>query len=151
MLLGYGLSCLSRAMPPNRLPDSPAVADYFAQPPFVPPADRQQAEAARNYWTMSQRAGSVSYQTFAAGFALAVLAAFRVACDGWRLRWGYLDLLGRNALAGYLIHGMVAGAVKPFTPRDAPAVYVWAAFAVYLGVTTLFLRYLDKHRLYLRL
>jgi predicted acyltransferase len=151
MLLGYGLSCLSRATPPNAPADPSAVTDYLAQPPFVPPADRARAEAERNYWTMSQRAGSVSYLLFATGFGFAVLAAFRVACDGWRLRSGYLGLLGRNALAGYLVHDLVADTVKPYAPRDAPAWYVWAAFAVYLGVTTLFLRYLDKNRYYLRL
>lgn len=151
MLLGYGLSCLNRVTPPNVLPDSPTAVDYLADLPFVPPPDAHRAEAARNYWIMSQRTGSVAYHTFAAGFALALLAAFRVACDGWRLRWGFLDLLGRNALAAYLIHGLVNKAVDPFAPGDAPAAYVWAAFAVYLAVTTLFLRYLDKHRLYLRL
>jgi predicted acyltransferase len=151
MLLGYGLSCLNRVTPPNGLPDAPSIGDYAAHPPFVPPPDRRQAEAVRNYWTMSQRTGSVTYQTFAAGFGLVVLAAFRVLCDGWRLRSDYLGLLGRNALAGYLIHGVVGEAVKPFVPKDAPAAYVWAAFAAYLGVTTLFLRYLDRNRLYLRL
>jgi hypothetical protein len=151
MLLGYGLSCLNRVTPPDTPSDSAAVTDYLAEPPFVPPADKARAEAERNYWTMSQRAGSVTYLLFATGFGLAVVAAFRVACDGWGLRWGYLDLLGRNALAGYLVHGLVADAVKPFAPRDAPGGYVWAAFAVYLGVTTLFLRYLDRNRMYLRL
>jgi hypothetical protein len=125
--------------------------DYLADPPFVPPADKARAEAERNYWTMSQRAGTAPYLLFATGFALAVLAAFRVACDGWGVWWGYLGLLGRNALAGYLIHGLVADAVHPFAPRDAPAWYVWGAFAVYLGMTSLVLRYLDRNRLYLRL
>jgi hypothetical protein len=151
MLLGYGLSCLNRVTPPNQLPDAPTIGDYAADPPFVPPANRRQAEAVRNYWTMSQRTGSVTYQTFAAGFGLVVLAAFRVVCDGRGLRSDYLGLLGRNALAGYLIHGVVGEAVEPFVPKDAPAAYVWAAFAVYLGVVTLFLRYLDKNKLYLRL
>ena len=41
MLLGYGLSCLNRATPPNAPPDPSAVTDYLAQPPFVPPADRR--------------------------------------------------------------------------------------------------------------
>ena len=45
----------------------------------------------------------------------------------------------------------MADAVQPFAPRDAPGWYVGAAFAVYLGVTTLILRYLDRNRLYLRL
>jgi predicted acyltransferase len=151
MIVGFGLSCLNRVYPPNALPELPTLTDYLADPPFVPPADKARAEAERNYWTMSQRAGTVPYLLFATGFALVVLAAFRVACDGWGLRWGYLGLLGRNALAGYLIHGLVADAVKPFAPRDAPAWYVWGAFAVYLGMTSLVLRYLDRNRLYLRL
>jgi predicted acyltransferase len=151
MLVGYGLSCLNRVYPPNFPPEPPTLTDYLADPPFVPPADKARAEAERNYWTMSQRAGTVSYLLFATGFALVVLAVFRVACDGWELQLGYLGLLGRNALAGYLIHGLVADAVKPFAPRDAPAWYVWCAFVVYLGVTSLILRYLDRNRLYLRL
>jgi predicted acyltransferase len=151
MLLGYGLSCLNRVTPPNRLPEPATLSDYAAHPPFLPPADKRQAEAVRNYWTMSQWTGSLTYQSFAAGFGLVVLAAFRVACDGWGWRSDYLGLLGRNALAGYLIHGVVAGAVEPFVPGDAPGTYVWAAFVVYLAVTTAFLRYLDRNRLYLRL
>jgi predicted acyltransferase len=151
MMIGYGLSCLNRVSPPNAPPESPGLTDYLAHPPFVPPADKGAAEAGRNYWTMSQRAGTPSYLVFATGFGLAVLAVFRVASDGWGLRWGYLDLLGRNALAGYLVHGLVADAVRPFAPRDAPAWYAWGAFAVYLGVTSLVLRFLDRNRLYLRL
>jgi len=151
MLLGYGLSCLNRVTAPNAPPESPALTDYVADPPFVPPADKARAEAERNYWTMSQRAGSVPYLLFATGFGLAVLAAFRLACDGWGLRWGYFGMLGRNALAGYLIHDLVADAVKAFAPRDAPAWYVWCAFAVYLGMVSVVLRYLDRNRYFFRL
>lgn len=115
--------------------------------PFVQPS----ASLQLNYWVMSQRAGSVTYLLFGAGFAFAVYAGFRVGCDRFGFAWGYFDLLGRHALAGYVIHDMVAGAVKPFVPKDAPEWYVAAGFAVYLGVTTLFLRHLDRHRLYLRL
>jgi predicted acyltransferase len=115
--------------------------------PFV----RPDPPPALDYWVMSQRAGSVSYLVFAAGFAFAVYAAFLVACDRWGWRWGYLDLLGRHALAGYVIHDLVAGTVKPFVPKDAPGWYVTLGFLVYLGVITLFLRHLDRHKLYLRL
>jgi predicted acyltransferase len=93
----------------------------------------------------------VTYLLFGAGFALAVLAGFVVACDRFRFHWGYLDLLGQNALAGYIIHDLVGDVVKPFVPRDAPGWYVLAAFAVNLAVITVFLRYLDRHKLYLRL
>jgi len=45
-----------------------------AEPPFVPPPPH--TERRENYWMMSQRAGTVSYHTFAAGLSLALYAAF---------------------------------------------------------------------------
>ncbi|HET6573724.1 MAG TPA: heparan-alpha-glucosaminide N-acetyltransferase domain-containing protein [Fimbriiglobus sp.] len=124
-------------------------------PPFVQPTEPFSTERwvldTDYYWSMSQRAGSVTYTAFAAGFGLWVYAAFLVACDWWGLRWGYLDLLGRHALAGYVIHDLVSGAVKPFVPKDSPAAWVLTGFLVFLGVTTLFLRYLDRNKYYLRL
>lgn len=130
MALGYGLS----------------LQNPTASPPFVLPSAVQ-----LDYWIMSQRAGSVTYLTFAAGFALMVLAAFRVACDRFGAQWGYLDLLGRHALAGYVLHDMVSDAVSPFVPRDAPLWWVVVTLGLYFGIVTLFLRYLDRHRLYLKL
>ena len=56
MGLGYALSCLGGSIAP---------------PPFVQPG-----EPSVTIWTMSQRTGSVSYLTFAAGFSLAVYALF---------------------------------------------------------------------------
>jgi hypothetical protein len=123
--------------------------------PFVPPAEPFPKEYwlldKGYYWSMSQRAGSVTYLLFAAGFGLWVYAAFLVACDRGGLRWGYLDLLGRHALAGYVIHGLVDGAVSPFVPKDSPAWWVLTGFLIYLGIVTLFLRYLDKNKYYLKL
>ena len=153
MLLGYGLACVNLVTPPNALPEGAGVANVLVEPPFVPPADPtlQPGQPPFNLWTMSQRAGSVSYLTFGAGFSLALLALFRVACDGWGMRLYYLDLLGQNALAGYIIHELVEGAVKPYTPKDSPWWYVLLAFGVFLAIISLFLRHLEKHRLYLRL
>ena len=104
-----------------------------------------------NYWTMSQRSGSVTYPLFAAGFALALFALFRLLCDRWSIRWSYLDLFGRNALAGYIVHDMVDGVVKPFVPKDSPGWWVAIGFGVFLGLITLVLRYLDRNRLFLKL
>lgn len=145
MALGYGLSCLGVYEPPHDRAQpgwSPA-----APPPFVPPPD----PSLKNYWMMSQRAGSVTYTTFAAGFALAVYALFRVGCDRYGLSWGYLGLFGRQALAAYVIHDLAGGLVGPFLPRDAPLWYVLAAFGMYLAVVTAFLRYLDRNGIVFRL
>jgi hypothetical protein len=119
--------------------------------PFVHPAEAPSGPAPRSYWTMSQRAGSVTYLLFGAGFAAAVFGGFRLACDRWGWRSGFADLFGRHALTGYILHGLVAGAVKPFVPRDAPGWYVLAAGLVYLAVITVVLRHLDRHRLVLKL
>ena len=148
MALGYALSCLNRWNPPNAWVTTDAWwRDQLADPPFVPLSESFRL----NYWVMSQRAGSVTYTTFAAGFALVVYAAFRVACDRYRLRWGYLDLFGRHALAAYVIHEMVDRLVSQYLPGKAPLWYVLAAFAVYLAAITVFLRYLDRHGIVFRL
>lgn len=73
------------------------------------------------------------------------------ACDVGRMRVGLFATLGRNALAAYLIHGLVEDAVKPYAPKDAPLWYVLLTFALFLGVCYLFLRHLEKHRRFLRL
>ncbi len=132
MLGGYALSC--------------AGGDW-APPPFVPPS----ASGPPGLWTMSQRTGSTSYLTFSAGFALAVYALFVLACDLGGFQSRVFRTFGVNALAAYVIHPLVAGAVKPYAPDDAPLWYVAAAFGVYFGICYLFNRYLEEHRIFLRL
>jgi hypothetical protein len=130
-------------MPPNTAGSD--IRSWLVEPPFVPPSRPV------NMWSMSQRSGSVSYQTFAAGFALALYALFALACDRGRLRLGLFATFGSNALAAYIIHDMVDDAIKPYTPKDAPLWFVLAAFAVFLAVCYLFVRYLEKNRIFLRL
>lgn len=132
MAVGYGLSCLGGA---------PAAL------PFVPP------QRPVDVWTMSQRAGSVSYLTFAAGFSLAVYALFLALCDapGAGLELGLFRAFGRNALIAYVLHGIVAGAVKPYVPKDAPLPYVAFGFGVYFLVNYLFVRGLERNGVFLRL
>jgi hypothetical protein len=132
MVAGYALSCLGGQM---------------ATLPFVPPASGE----AVTMWTMSQRTGSVSYLTFAAGFSLAFYVSFVGLCDRGTVRIGLFRIFGQNALAAYMIHPIVAGAVKPYLPHDAPAWYVALAFGLYFTVCYLFNRYLEKHELFLRL
>lgn len=143
MCAGYALSCLKNVTPPNN-----AAPGHFnlLEPPFFPPAQPV------NIWTMSQRAGSVSYVTFGSGFALAVFALFLVACDaGTPIQAGLFRTLGTNALAGYVIHDLVNDAITPFVPKDSPLWYVAIGFAASFGICYLFLRFLEKQRLFFKL
>ncbi len=118
-----------------------------AAPPFVEPAEGTSV----NLWTMSQRTGSVSYQTFGAGFSLAVYALFVLLCDQGRLRVGLFRTFGQNPLAAYIVHPMVAEAIKPYTPRDSPFWYVAAGFLLYFAICYLLIRYLERNDIFLRL
>jgi predicted acyltransferase len=142
MVVGYACACLNSVTPPNDLPISVSAA---AAPPFVPPT------LPVNIWTMSQRAGSISYLTFAAGLSLAVYALFILLCDAAGLQLGILRTFGSNALVAYIIHIMVMGAVKPYCPHDAPLWYALASFGLVVGICYIFLRHLEKNGLFLRL
>ncbi len=129
----------------------------LAEAPFVPPPhppgeiDQSYQLRQWNYWMMSQRGGTLSYLTFAAGFSLAVYALFYVVCDLGRLQWGVFRTFGTNALFAYVLHMLVASAVKPFMPSDVPAWYMWAGCGLYLLITYLFVRTLEKNQVFIRL
>ena len=145
-LAGYGLSCLTAV---RLVIDGQSTAQGFGrwlvEPPFVPPS------LPPDIWTMSQTTASVTYMTFSAGFCLAVFALFVIACDLLPLRIGVLRTLGTNALAAYLIHNIVDNALTPYVPNDAPLWYTLAGFSVYFGICYLFLRFLEKNKLFLKL
>jgi hypothetical protein len=132
MLTGYALAC---------------AGGTWAPPPFMAPPSGRPVDL----WTMSQRTGSASYLTFSAGFSMAVFALFVRACDFGRFQIGVFRTFGVNALAAYIIHPLVAGAVKPYAPDDSPLWYVAVAFAVYFAICYLFNRYLEEHRIFLKL
>ncbi len=141
----------------------------LAEPPLVPPPHSQEEvkEEERkhddksedrsynyrewNYWMMSQRSGSISYLTFGAGLSMALYALFFVLSDMIGLKIGVFRTLGVNALAGYILHDMVGDAVKKFVPKDAPSIAMWIGFAVFFFVTWLFLRSLEKQKIYIKL
>lgn len=132
MLAGYGIACLNQG-------------GTLVPPPFLPPT------APVDMWTMSQRAGSLSYLVFATGFALAVYVAFIWLADLKQWTSGLFATLGQNALAAYLIHLWVDDFVKPFAPRDAPGWWVLAMFAVFFGLTCGMVHVLNRRGLFLRL
>jgi len=168
MALGYALSCGTTLydVPDSEvialkeqlraedsvIPSSERLQSHtltWAEPPFVPPPDRDHRK--ENYWMMSQRAATLSYHTFAAGFSLVLYALFYIVCDMGGYTLGVFRTLGTNALVGYILHDIVAQAVQPFMPRDAPGWYVTAGFLVYFGITYLFIRHLEKNNIYLKL
>ncbi len=137
-------------------------SELLAEPPFVPPPHSREVVDGNvsnesfksrkwNYWQMGQCIGATSYQTFSAGFSLAVYVAFYILADVWNLRLDLFRTLGTNALVGYVLHGMVDGAVKAFMPPDSPAWYMWAGFAFYFWITWLILRSLEKQNIYIKL
>lgn len=121
----------------------------WAEAPFVPPPPKELRE--ENYWMMSQRGATLSYHTFAGGLSLAAYVLFYIACDIWGWQVGVFRTLGTNALVGYVLHGMVGDAVSRFVPRDSPGWYVTAAFILYFWITYVFIRHLEKNRIYLKL
>jgi predicted acyltransferase len=152
MALGYGLSCVS--IPPRQSNGpSDSLGFRLVEPPFVPPATGPGNEPVHKstLLTMSQRAGSITYLTFAAGFSLALYALFFLACDVGQCRLGLFGTLGSNALAGYVLHELVGNAVEAYAPADSPLWYACSAIALYLAICYLFLRHLQKHKLFLRL
>lgn len=130
-LLGYALSCVHG----------------IEAPPFWPPWHPV------DLWTMTQRAGSVSYQTFSAGFSLLIYSLFLWLCDVKQpgFRWALFTTFGTNALAGYIIHGMVGDPFHKFAPKDSPLWWVFVITGLYLLVTWAFIRALEKRQIFLRL
>jgi predicted acyltransferase len=152
MLLGYGLSCLS-ILPSLSNGPTDSISFGLVEPPFVPPATGPGNERVHKstLFAMSQRAGSISYLTFAAGLSLALYALFFLACDVGQWQLGIFGTLGSNALAGYVLHELIGTAVKAYAPADSPLWYTCCAIVLYLAICYLFLRHLERHKLFLRL
>ena len=171
MLMGYAFSCGTRlydtarassptagtpvnmVLPPfNQLGDG-GFASYLAEPPFVPPPGKDVRQ--ENYWMMSQRYSTVSYQVFSAGFSLAVYALFLLICDRWGLQLGLFRTLGRNALLGYVLGGLIQRQIKrnlrAHFGNDASAWQVAGGFLLLVLCVYLILRLLEWRKIYVRM
>jgi hypothetical protein len=144
--------------------------ESLAEPPFVPPPhshdpdtgivnkeglrktdDKSDQYRKWNYWMMSQRAGSISYLTFAAGFSLALYGLFYILSDMLGIKVGVFRTFGTNALVGYILHDFTGDAIKNFIPNDSPPLVMWASVAFFFYITWLFIRSLEKRNIFLKL
>ncbi|RUL89113.1 heparan-alpha-glucosaminide N-acetyltransferase domain-containing protein [Tautonia sociabilis] len=168
MVLAYGLSCLSTLYgPEDRRTDERGNPVDIATSPVVPPlgrlSGREPAELlatpplvepeviARNYWMMDKRVVTAPFIWFATGFAMALYGLFVVACDLIGLSVGLFRLLGMNPLAAYVIHHAVEQTVRSVVPRDAPLWWALTGLLLFFAITVLFVRFLDRQKIYLRL
>jgi predicted acyltransferase len=170
MLIGYALSCGTRlydvarmgitspgavnmVLPPLDRSAKGGATSYLAELPFVAPPGKE--ARLENYWMMSQRYSSVSYQTFAAGFSLAVYLLFHLLCDFWGLGLGLFRTLGRNALTGYIIGILIQRQIKSRIPHSnenqAPAWEVALGFLLLLLCVYAILRVLEWRRIFVKL
>jgi predicted acyltransferase len=149
----------SPVFPPWERLKGRTLAALVVEPPFVaPPTDEPRVDPPPhiehrtwNYWMMGKRMPSLSFITFATGFAFALYALFVIACDVGGLRLGIFTTFGTNALAAYLLHHLVEEAVHPLVPHDAPLWYCLAGLALFFLLTYILVRYLEKRNIYIRL
>ncbi len=132
MLVGYALSCVGAAAP-------------LAAPPFFPP------HGAVDLWTMSQRAGSASYQVFAAGFSLAIFGGFVWLADVRAKALSLFSAFGQNALAAYLLAAVLERPFSLFRRREASLMEALALTAVFIAVNAAAVVWMNRRRWFLRL
>ena len=95
------------------------------------------------------------------GWTWTVVICGVAALFGWDLRralhssgtitGSVFQTFGSNALAAYIIHQLVERAMRPYTPRGAPVWYALATFALFLAICYLFVRHLEKNKIFLRM
>ena len=145
------------SQPESRLAADPVVPSAarfqswhgkIAEPPFVPPPDS--AHRKWNYWMMSQRCGSMSYTTFAAGFSLLLFAIFLWISDQKKLQLGVFRTLGTNSLAAYILSDVAMWLVSPWIKQTASLGVVIVAFLCFSGIVYGVCRILEAKGIYIR-
>lgn len=121
----------------------------WADLPFVKPERENQL---LNYWLMDKkRMVSLPFTLFATGFGLFLYCLFIAIVDGSGVELGVFRTLGQNPLAAYIIHEMLMRGFHGLAPRDSPVWWGLMTFGLFFGTTYMMVRYLEKHKLFLRL
>ena len=85
------------------------------------------------------------------GFAIALYAIFILLSDLGSLHVGVFRTFGMNPLAAYVLHGMIGHSMHAFAPNNAPALYCWFITGIFIFITYVFVRHLEKHKIFVRL
>jgi len=172
MGMGYGLSCLSRLYDVREgatvatLESDPSFAaepvwpplenargrpwqDLLGEMPMVPPPPPEQRRI--NYWMMDKRMAAQPFMLFATGFGIAAYCVFILLSDIGGVSIPLFRTLGTNALAAYAIHHAIEIMVHQVVPGDAPFWPVAGGLAVFMLITWMMVRFLEKNKLFIRL
>ena len=100
---------------------------------------------------MDKRVVTASFSLFGVGFSFALFGLFVLVCDVWGREWWLFRMFGQNPLAAYLLHYPIMHSIRAIVPKDAPLWWCLVGLAACFAILVLFVRFLDRHKLYVRL
>ena len=105
------------------------------------------------FWPFSQRAMTCSYAVCSSGISILAVLVFYLLADVWRKPLPHLSLLGRHALAVYLVQNVLVSSWHNtkflFNKDSGIAVALLGFAAIYCGCYCV-ARYLEKNRYFIK-